>query len=70
MEGLLISLDRLRVHLRKLNASAELADREITLQCVFLVDLEGLSIQSVVCSTPFRLGSFSFIQSNDRTLKY
>lgn len=43
----MISLDRLRVHLRKLNASAELADRDITLQCVFLVDLEGLSIQSV-----------------------
>lgn len=47
MEGLLISLDRLRVHLRKLNAELELADRDITLQCVFLVDLEGLSIQSV-----------------------
>jgi retinaldehyde-binding protein 1 len=48
MDGLLISLDRLRIHLRSLNTlNHELANREITLQCVFLIDLEGLSIQSV-----------------------
>lgn len=44
MDGLLISLERLRIHLRSLN---ELSNREITLQCVFLIDLEGLSIHSV-----------------------
>jgi retinaldehyde-binding protein 1 len=48
MDGLLISLDRLRIHLRSLNTfNHELANREITLQCVFVIDLEGLSIQSV-----------------------
>lgn len=47
MDGLLISLDRLRIHLRSLNTlTDELANREITLQCVFVIDLEGLSIQS------------------------
>jgi retinaldehyde-binding protein 1 len=55
MDGLLISLDRLRIHLRSLNTlTDELANREITLQCVFIIDLEGLSIQSVVCQCPFR----------------
>lgn len=49
MDGLLISLERLRIHLRSLN---ELSNREITLQCVFLIDLEGLSIHSVVCQAP------------------
>jgi hypothetical protein len=54
MDGLLISLDRLRIHLRSLNTlNHELANREITLQCVFVIDLEGLSIQSVVCPCPF-----------------
>ncbi|KAG1767424.1 CRAL-TRIO domain-containing protein [Suillus occidentalis] len=45
MDGLLISLERLRVHLRSLNDDE--ANCEITLQCVFLIDLEGLSIHSV-----------------------
>ncbi|KAG2031447.1 CRAL-TRIO domain-containing protein [Suillus americanus] len=48
MDGLLISLDRLRIHLRSLNTlNNEFSNREITLQCVFVIDLEGLSIQSV-----------------------
>ncbi|KAG1736033.1 CRAL-TRIO domain-containing protein [Suillus lakei] len=48
MDKLLISLDRLRIHLRSLNTlNNEYANREIILQCVFVIDLEGLSIQSV-----------------------
>ncbi|KAG2148742.1 CRAL-TRIO domain-containing protein [Suillus bovinus] len=45
MNGLLISLERLCIHLRSLNN--ESTNRKTTLQCVFVVDLEGLSIQSV-----------------------
>lgn len=48
MDGLLISFDRLRVHLHSLNTlNNEFANREIILQCVFIIDLEGLSVQSV-----------------------
>jgi hypothetical protein len=62
MDGLLISLERLRVHLRSLNCGDDEANCEITLQCVFLIDLEGLSIHSVVCQVPpsFDLTHFSF----------
>ncbi|KAG1725405.1 CRAL-TRIO domain-containing protein [Suillus paluster] len=44
MDGFLISLERLRIHMRSLND--KYANHEIILQCVFVVDLEGLSIQS------------------------
>ncbi|KAG0701266.1 CRAL-TRIO domain-containing protein [Suillus ampliporus] len=47
MDGFLISLERLRIHLRSLNAlNDKYANHEIILQCVVVVDLEGLSIQS------------------------
>lgn len=48
MDGLLISLERLSIHLRSLNTlNDEFVNREVTLQCVFVIDLEGLSVQSV-----------------------
>ena len=63
MDGFLISLERLRIHLRSLNPpNDEYASDKIILQCVFVVDLEGLSIQSVVCKRPVKAEhSFSFM---------
>lgn len=76
MDGLLISLERLRIHLRSLNEDDgddddDEANCEITLQCVFLIDLEGSSIHSVVCQAPpsFDIKTISF-KSHDRTLIY
>lgn len=48
--GFLISLERLRIHLCSLNAlDVEHTNNKIILQCIFIVDLEGLSIHSFVC---------------------
>ncbi|KAG2355504.1 CRAL-TRIO domain-containing protein [Suillus spraguei] len=48
LDGLLISLDHLRIHLRSLNTfNNEFANGEVTLQCVLVIDLEGLAVQSV-----------------------
>ncbi|KAG2065090.1 CRAL/TRIO domain-containing protein [Suillus decipiens] len=48
LDGLLISLDHLRIHLRSLNTfNNEFANGEVTLQCILVIDLEGLAIQSV-----------------------
>lgn len=73
MDGLLISLERLRIHLRSLNEDDgdDEANCGLTLQCVFLIDLEGLSIHSVVCQAPpsFDIKTISF-KSHDRTLIY
>ncbi|KAJ8596571.1 CRAL/TRIO domain-containing protein [Rhizopogon salebrosus TDB-379] len=44
MDGVLISLERLRMHLRSLND--EQTHNEIILQCIFVVDLEDISIRS------------------------
>lgn len=55
MDGLLISLERLSIHLRSLNTlNDEFVNCEVTLQCVFVIDLEGLSVQSVVSQYPLR----------------
>jgi len=49
MDRVFVSLERLRIHLRSLNALGdEHANKEIILQCIFVVDLEGLSIHLFV----------------------
>jgi retinaldehyde-binding protein 1 len=49
MDRFFVSLERLRIHLRSLNALGdEHANNEIILQCIFVVDLEGLSIHLFV----------------------
>ncbi|OAX37923.1 CRAL/TRIO domain-containing protein [Rhizopogon vinicolor AM-OR11-026] len=56
MDGFLISLERLRIHLLSLNArNVEHIDDEIILQCIFIVDLEGPSIHS------FNLKTFTWL---------
>jgi hypothetical protein len=65
MDGFLISFERLRMHLRSLND--EQTHNEIILQCIFVVDLEDISIQSFVCQRSIL--AEIFVQLHDRTLR-